>query len=129
MFGSITLLIEMDPAKLNLITAITANGGASPLVTGLLLWPFVFRLSFNLRPLHQAYTDILYASRLFFFQMGEIAFSDNPIVPGIDNSNISNRTRQARALRLVYRRITNAIWSPVADSDEENLRAVSMIAL
>ncbi|KAF7137501.1 hypothetical protein RHSIM_Rhsim07G0108300 [Rhododendron simsii] len=114
-------------AKLNLITATAAHGGASPLVAGLLVWPFVLRLSFSIRPLHQAYTDLVYASRLFFFQMGQIAFSNGSTTagPGIGNGD-SSRTRWARALRLAYRRIIDARWSPVSDSDEENLRAVSV---
>ncbi|KAE9459399.1 hypothetical protein C3L33_08684, partial [Rhododendron williamsianum] len=116
-------------AKLNLITA-TAGGGASPLVAGLLVWPFVLRLSFSIRPLHQAYTDLAHASRLFFFQMGQIAFSNGSTTagPGVGNGD-SSRTRWARALRLVYRRFTDARRSPMSDSDEENLRAVSLIAL
>lgn len=113
-------------AKLNLITATAAHGGASPLVAGLLVWPFVLRLSFNIRPLHQAYTDLVHASRLFFFQMGQIAFSNGSTTAGPGDSS---RTRWARAIRLVYRRITDTRWSLVSDSDEENLRAVSAAAL
>lgn len=118
-------------AKLNLITANATHGAISPLVAGLLVWPFVLRLSFSIRPLHQACTDIVRASRLFFFQMGQIAFTSgiSTAGPGIGNSNISSRTRWARAVRLVYRRITDARRSPMWDSDYENLRAVSMIAL
>ncbi|CAL5442035.1 unnamed protein product [Camellia sinensis] len=105
-------------AKLNLTA--TAGHGASPLVV-ILVCPFLLKLSFSSRPFQRAYNDIIRASRLFFFQLGQIAF--NNIEPA------GPRQRWHRALRLVYQRLTHATRSLASESYEESLRALSMLAL
>ncbi|KAG6788768.1 hypothetical protein NC652_001708 [Populus alba x Populus x berolinensis] len=108
-------------AKLNLLLSKSHTG--TSLIT-CLLCPYVLKLTFSVRLVRQAYTDLLYSSRLFLFQLSQIAFdADQPAAPA------GNSTRLGRALRLVYQRVTRARRSPTAQDDEDNFHALSMFSL
>ncbi|KAG6792155.1 hypothetical protein POTOM_001298 [Populus tomentosa] len=78
-------------AKLNLLLSKSHTG--TSLIT-CLLCPYVLKLTFSVRLVRQAYTDLLYSSRLFLFQLSQIAFdADQPAAPA------GNSTRLGRALR------------------------------
>lgn len=90
-----------------------------------LLGPFVLKFLFStFKPLHQVFRDTVYASRLFLFQMGQIAFSSEPA--GFTNGG---STRWQRAFQLVSGRLILARNSQIAESDEESIRALSVLAL
>ncbi|CAK7356379.1 unnamed protein product [Dovyalis caffra] len=108
-------------AKLNLLLS-TSHTGTS-LVTWLLC-PYALNLTFNVRLLRRVYTDLLYSSRLFLFQVSQIAFdTDQPAAPA------GNSSRLGRVLRLVYQRVTRARRSPTTQDDEDNFHALSMFSL
>ncbi|KAG8382430.1 hypothetical protein BUALT_Bualt05G0076500 [Buddleja alternifolia] len=111
-------------AKLSLIGAASSSHGVSPMVTSLLC-PFVLKLSFSFRPLNKACKDMVYGLRLFFFQMWQITFDTQP-TPG---SGGSSSVRWQRALRLVYESTIQARHAQSTPSAEENLVALSMLAL
>uniref|UniRef100_A0A2N9GGW6 Uncharacterized protein n=1 Tax=Fagus sylvatica TaxID=28930 RepID=A0A2N9GGW6_FAGSY len=74
-------------AKLKLLSP---SHSLSPMVTSL-VWPFLLKMSFSFRIVRGAYTDLVLASRLFFFQLGQIALNPEPA--------FGNTTRLERALR------------------------------
>ncbi|KAL2525166.1 Uncharacterized protein Adt_10220 [Abeliophyllum distichum] len=102
-------------AKLSLTA--TSHGVLTPVVATL-LWPFLLKVSFSLRPLRQLCTDMIHDLRLFFFQMGEITSNSDGIGARFD-----------RALRLVHGRITRVTHARFLDQDEESLHLVSSLAL
>lgn len=105
-------------AKLSLLSP---SHTVSPLVT-CLICPFVLKLSFGLRSFRRAYTDVLHASRLFFFQLSQTAF-DTGAATG-------NSTRWERALRLAYQSVSHARRSPAGTQrDEDSFHALSMFSL
>ncbi|GFZ16520.1 hypothetical protein Acr_25g0009290 [Actinidia rufa] len=108
-------------AKLNMTTG-GHSSGLAPVVASL-VWPFILKLSFGLRPLQQTSTNLLHASRLFFFQLSQIVFNAE--------SNQSQGSRFERAVRLVYQRFarTTRPSPPDSDEDEDSLHTLSMIAL
>ncbi|KAF9689882.1 hypothetical protein SADUNF_Sadunf01G0138600 [Salix dunnii] len=109
-------------AKLNLLFSTSHTGGTS-LIT-CLLCPYVLKLTFSVRLVRHAYTDLLYSSRLFLFQLSQIVFdNDQPAALA------GNSTRLGRALRLVYQRVTRARRPPAAPDDEDNFHALSMLSL
>jgi len=108
-------------AKLNLLLS-TSHTGAS-LVT-FLLFPYVLKLTFTVRLFRRAYTGLLHSSRLFLFQLSQIAFdTDQPAPVGNDS------TRLRRALRLIYQRVTRTRRSQTTQDDEDNFNALSMFSL
>ncbi|KAL9405898.1 hypothetical protein Peur_002870 [Populus x canadensis] len=109
-------------AKLNLLLSKSHTG--TSLIT-CLLCPYVLKLTFSVRLVRQAYTDLLYSSRLFLFQLSQIAFDadDQPAALA------GNSTRLGRALRLLNQRVTRARRSPTAQDDEDNFHALSMFSL
>ncbi|KAG2677625.1 hypothetical protein I3843_12G108400 [Carya illinoinensis] len=105
-------------AKLKLLSATYTT--PSPLVTSL-VWPFLLKLSFSFGLARRTYIDVVYAARLFFFQLGQIAFDTQPA--------LGHNSRVERALRLVYQRVTHASRSQARELDADNFHTLSMIAL
>ncbi|MCD7467436.1 hypothetical protein HAX54_004860 [Datura stramonium] len=104
--------------KLNLI----GSSSRTPLIVSLLC-PFLIRLAAcSFKPLHQIYSNLVRSISLFFFQMRQITINSQP--PARRSS-----MRWERAVRLVYERLTRARHSQFWETDEESLRALSMIAL
>ncbi|KAJ9173389.1 hypothetical protein P3X46_016530 [Hevea brasiliensis] len=110
-------------AKLKLgLSLSSSHTVVSPLLTSLIC-PFVVKLACGLGQVRRAHSDVIYASRLFIFQLGRIAFEDN-------NQDQAFGSRWARALRLVCQRMTQARRSPAAtQSDEDSFHALSMLSL
>ena len=107
-------------AKLNLLASSSQN--LSPLVGGL-MFPFLVKLLLSLRFVRGAYGDVVYAWRLFFFQLGR-STSENEV------GNPANGSRWERAVRLVHGRLTRAARSPAQTlEDEDSLHTLSMLAL
>ncbi|KAJ4712750.1 Decaprenyl diphosphate synthase [Melia azedarach] len=84
-------------AKLNLLSS--AAHGISPAILAGLVCPFVLKFTFSFRFIRQAYVDVLYASRLFVFQLGQIAFESEPAA--------GYNSRWERAIRLISQRVTH----------------------
>ena len=105
-------------AKLKLLSP---SHSLSPMVTSS-VWPFLLKMSFSFRIVRGAYTDLVLASRLFFFQLGQIALNPEPA--------LGNTTRLERALRLVYQRVirTTRSQAPPLD-DDDSFHTLSMFAL
>ncbi|KAK8584468.1 hypothetical protein V6N13_109863 [Hibiscus sabdariffa] len=96
----------------------------SPLL-GSLICSFVIKLAFSLRIVRGACTDMVDATRLFLFQLSQIAFEADghrPPAPG-------NGERWQRALRLVSERMAYATRSQVAQSDEDNFHTLTVLSL
>lgn len=106
-------------AKLSLIAA-THTGPTTPTVAAL-LWPFVLKLSFCFGPIHDACIGMMHGLRLFFFQLGLIAFDSNSAT--VRGGGV---VRWQRALRLLYQRIANA---RPTQSTQDSFVIVSMLAL
>ncbi|MBA0881610.1 hypothetical protein Goshw_024737 [Gossypium schwendimanii] len=109
-------------AKLHLLTP--AHSISAPLLAGFIC-PFVVKLAFRFRIVRRVYIDMLYATRLFFFQLSQIVFDaggDRQPSPG-------DGERWLRALRLVSERITHVRRSPVADSDEDSFHTLTVLSL
>lgn len=124
-------------AKLNLMMGTTNQMiSLTPFLTSL-LWPFMLKVFFSFRPLREALYDTAYGVRLFIFQMGQIAFGPEQITspgtaaPGTGTGIPTQQgmMRWERALRLVYERLTRSRHPQFAESDEESLRALSVLAL
>ncbi|EOY24345.1 Uncharacterized protein TCM_015972 isoform 2, partial [Theobroma cacao] len=93
----------------------------TPLPAGFIC-PFVLKLSFSLRIVRRVYIDVIDASRLFLFQLSQIAFEADQPAP-------ENGDRWERALRLVCQRITHVRRSPMGQSDEDSFRTLTMLSL
>ncbi|GMY30014.1 Decaprenyl diphosphate synthase [Fagus crenata] len=105
-------------AKLKLLSH--SHNLISPMVTSL-VWPFLLKLSFSFRFIRRAYTDLVHASRTFFFQLRQIALNPEPA--------LGNTTRLERALQLVYQRVTRTRRSQAQPLDDDNFHTLSMFAL
>ncbi|GLT35160.1 hypothetical protein SLA2020_096360 [Shorea laevis] len=81
----------------------------------------MLRVSFGLRIVHRAYDDLLFASRLFFFQLGHRAFDAEP--------GQADESRWQRAVRLVCQRVTRVSGSPASQSDEDSLHTLTILSL
>ena len=92
----------------------------NPMVSSL-VWPFLLKLSFSFRLVRRAHTDVVRASRLFVFQLGQIFLNPEP--------TFGNNTRLERALRLVFQRVTRTSRSQAPLVDEDNFHTLSMLAL
>ncbi|KDP39868.1 hypothetical protein JCGZ_03399 [Jatropha curcas] len=90
-----------------------------------LLCPYLVKLAYSLRLAHRAYSDLIYASRLFFFQLGRIAFDEDNNAR--DQTGAPVNDRWERALRLVCQRARRS--PPVTQSDEDSFHALSMFSL
>ncbi|KAF8032823.1 hypothetical protein BT93_D1645 [Corymbia citriodora subsp. variegata] len=114
-------------AKLNHL--IFASRSSSPSLVSYLLWPFLLRLAMSYDRVWRGYSDAVYASRLFFFQLRWIA-----LPPG-DGGDGGGRDRAAharweRALRLVRQRLMSGSRSAaVTLVDEDSFHTLSMLAL
>lgn len=98
----------------------------TPLLTGLIC-PFVLKLSFSFGLVHQTYSDLIHQSRLFFFQLNEIAAADN-----FDDDLQQQQpaaTRLQRALRLLQQAVTHQRNSQASELDEQSIHDLSMVAL
>ncbi|XVE57660.1 hypothetical protein DITRI_Ditri04bG0107400 [Diplodiscus trichospermus] len=105
-------------AKLHLLSP---SHSFTPSVGGLIC-PFVLKVSFSLRIVRRVYIDVVDASRLFFFQLNQIAFEADQPAPG-------DGDRWQRALRLVCHRITHVRRSPAGQSDEDSFHTLTMLSL
>ncbi|KAM1143206.1 hypothetical protein ACFX2I_032071 [Malus domestica] len=110
--------------KLKVVTISASHSNA--VLTGL-IWPFVLKLSFSFRLLYQTYSEFSHASRLFFFQLNQIA------VAGLDDdANHRHRqpvTRLQRALRLLRHTVTQERQLQALELDEQSMHALAMVAL
>ncbi|KAK4365858.1 hypothetical protein RND71_013738 [Anisodus tanguticus] len=107
--------------KLNLIAS--SRSLNTPLIVSLLC-PYLIRLAAcSVKPLHQIYSNLVHSVRLFFFQIRQITLNSQP--PPASRTTM----RWQRAVRLVYERLTRARQSQFWETDEESLRALSMISL
>lgn len=88
-----------------------------------LIWPLVLKLVFSFRQVREAFINVLYNLRLFFFQMGQITLSADP-----DGGN-GGGDRWQRAVRLVYERLSHARDAESTAAVEESFYELSMIAL
>ncbi|KAG6782358.1 hypothetical protein POTOM_011757 [Populus tomentosa] len=80
-------------AKLNLLSRTRAS-----LVT-FLLFPYVLKLTFTVRLFRRAYTGLLHSSRLFLFQLSQIAFdTDQPAPIKVDTAVVRPATIQSTVL-------------------------------
>ncbi|KAM1024555.1 hypothetical protein ACFX13_038551 [Malus domestica] len=108
--------------KLKVVTMSTSHSGA--VLTGL-IWPFVLKLSFSFRLVHQTYSEIIHAWRLFFFQLNQIAAVDLD-----DDANYRQpATRLQRALRLLQQTVTQERQSEALELDEQSIHALTMVTL
>ncbi|KAB2632462.1 hypothetical protein D8674_028709 [Pyrus ussuriensis x Pyrus communis] len=110
--------------KLKVVTMSTSHSIA--VLTGL-IWPFVLKLSFSFRLVHQTSSEIIHAWRLFFFQLNQIAAVDLD-----DDANHHHRqpaTRLQRTLRLLQRTVTQERQSEALELDEQSIHALTMVAL
>ncbi|XWS49106.1 hypothetical protein CRYUN_Cryun13aG0135300 [Craigia yunnanensis] len=105
-------------AKLHLLSP---SHSFTPLVA-VLICPFVLKLSFSLRIVRRVYIDVIDASRLFFFQLNQIAFEADHPAP-------ANGDRWQRVIRLVCQRITHVRRSPAGQSDEDSFHTLTMLSL
>lgn len=109
-------------AKLKLLSSAATSHSICPAILAGLVCPLVLKFCFSFRLLRQAYIDLVYASRLFAFQLGQIAFDSGPAA----SSNIhSLGSRWQRALRLVCERVT---LTPT-QSDEHDFHTLTLISL
>ncbi|KAK9927558.1 hypothetical protein M0R45_024739 [Rubus argutus] len=121
--------------KLKLLSC-TSHSLITPVVSGL-IWPFVIKLSFSLRLVRRTYTDVIHASRLFFFQMEQIiraidehGHADHDERP-VAIIGTNNNSRLERAVRLVHQTVTNSVRqsSEALQLDEQSIHTLAMIAL
>lgn len=110
--------------KYKLLIAANQTATITPMITTL-LWPFLLKLFFSFRPLHEALLDITYGLRLFLFQMGQIAFGSDPPAAATAHGGM----RWERAFRLVNERLIRTRHPRFSESEEESLRALSVLAL
>ncbi|KAI4327119.1 hypothetical protein L6164_019619 [Bauhinia variegata] len=92
----------------------------SPVVCGLAC-PLALKLLMGFRLFREAYTEALYASRLFLFRLGQIAFGRRPLA--------TNGHRLERAIRLISQTINNS--APLHDQQlpPDTILALSMLSL
>ncbi|GMJ00402.1 hypothetical protein HRI_003709400 [Hibiscus trionum] len=113
-------LVAVAMAKLHLLSR--SHSFTTPSVAAL-IGPFVLKVSFRMSFLRRLYIDAFDASRLFFFQLSQIALGAEQPAP--DNGG----HRWQRALRLVCQRITHVRRSTVAESEEDSFHTFSMLSL
>ncbi|XVF13378.1 hypothetical protein REPUB_Repub08aG0203000 [Reevesia pubescens] len=107
-------------AKLHFLSS---SSRFTPLLAGLIC-PFVLKVSFSLSIVRRVYIDVIDASRLFFFQLSQIAFQDDD-QPAPGNGG----DRWQRILRLVCQRITHVRRSPAGQSDEDSFHTLTILSL
>ncbi|KAK2649066.1 hypothetical protein Ddye_016555 [Dipteronia dyeriana] len=91
-----------------------------------LICPFLLKFSYSFKLIRRGYIDLLHASRLFAFQLQQIAFNTEPPLPRM-GGNVSSRWE--RALRLVCQRITHVRRSPPTQSDEDSFHTLTVVSL
>ncbi|KAL4602478.1 hypothetical protein ACB092_10G055400 [Castanea dentata] len=106
-------------AKLKFLSP-SPSHSLNPIVSSL-VWPFLLKLSFSFILVRRAHTDVVHASRLFVFQLGQIFSNPEP--------TFGNNNRLERALRLVFQRVTRTSRSQALLVDEDNFHILSMLAL
>ncbi|KAE8055903.1 hypothetical protein FH972_012714 [Carpinus fangiana] len=106
-------------AKLNLLSQ---PRSLSPFVSSLVL-PFLLKLSFSFPLVTRNCVGVVDASRLFFFQLGQIAFGS------ADQSAFGGGSRLERALRLVHRSRSHARRPQAPQIEDDSLHALSMFVL
>lgn len=107
-------------AKLNFIFG---SHGLSPILAAL-IWPFLIKLAFSTRLVHQDFNDLVHGSRLFLFQLQQIVESE-----ARGGAEVEAEPRWQRAVRLVYRRATQTRAASGSSEEEDALHTLSMIAL
>ncbi|EEF33452.1 uncharacterized protein LOC8265550 [Ricinus communis] len=116
-------------AKFKFLSLSSHNVVVSPLLASFLC-PFLVKLACSLRLVRRASSDVIYASRLFTFQLGRIAFD---VSGGTGNNQqeavLGLGNRWGRAVRLICQRITLAIRSPATTHDDDSFHALSMFSL
>ncbi|KAK8658199.1 hypothetical protein V6N13_036411 [Hibiscus sabdariffa] len=113
-------VVAVAMAKLHLLSP--SHSFTTPLVAGLIC-PFVLKVSFRLSFLRRVYIDAFDASRLFIFQLSQIALGADQPAPG------NGGRRWQRALRLVCQRIAQVRRPTVAESEEDSFHTFSMLSL
>lgn len=101
---------------------IVTHHSLGPAVLAGFACPLALKLLLGFRMFREACFEALYASRLFLFRLGHIAF---------DNESIANDARFERAFRLICHTITNPRRSGVSEipMEMETVHALSMLAL
>ncbi|KZV47101.1 hypothetical protein F511_32461 [Dorcoceras hygrometricum] len=87
--------------------------------TAVLIWPLVLKFVFSFRHVQEAFINMLYSLRLFFFQMGQITLS----------TDHGGGDRWQRVVRLVYERLCHAMDAESTTAVEESFYDLSMITL
>ncbi|KAL5748479.1 hypothetical protein ACOSP7_025521 [Xanthoceras sorbifolium] len=113
-------------AKLNYILLSPSHSSVTPILASLIC-PFLLKFSCSFKLIRRAYVDLLYASRLFVFQLHQIAFDTQYQQPQLRINN--NGSRWERALRLVCQRITHVRRSPPTLSDEDSFHTLTVLSL
>ncbi|KAK3434597.1 hypothetical protein EUGRSUZ_D02077 [Eucalyptus grandis] len=118
-------------AKLNHL--VLASRSSSPAVVSFLVWPFLLKLSLSGERVLRGYSDAMYASRLFLFQLRRIALHGGGGGGGSSGGgggrDHAADTRWERALRLVRQRLISWGRSRVMLVDEDSFHTLSMLAL
>ncbi|KAL3743274.1 hypothetical protein ACJRO7_018561 [Eucalyptus globulus] len=115
-------------AKLNHL--VLASRSSSPAVVSFLVWPFLLKLSLSSKRVLRGYSDAVYASRLFLFQLRWITLhGDGGGGGGGGGRDHVADTRWERALRLVRQRLISWGRSRVMLVDEDSFHTLSMLAL
>ncbi|KAK4845035.1 hypothetical protein QYF36_027492 [Acer negundo] len=119
-------------AKLNYVLISPSHRTTITPLLATLICPFLLKFSYSFKLIRRAYSDLLYASRLFAFQLQQIAFDTEPPLPRLGgNGNVNNNgsSRWERAMRLVCQRITHVRRSPPTQSDEDSFHTLTVLAL
>ncbi|KAK9103008.1 hypothetical protein Sjap_020262 [Stephania japonica] len=111
-------------AKLKLLAVNSTGSSTFPLVTALVL-PFILKIPF-ITHTRSMYSDIVAASRLFFFRLSIIIHGGESSSTGSGHNH-----RWERAFRLIRERISNRrrLSSLTQSQQEDSLHAASMLAL
>ncbi|GLT91067.1 hypothetical protein SLE2022_089760 [Rubroshorea leprosula] len=86
-----------------------------------LICPYVLRVFFSPGIIGRGYVDLLYASRLFFFQLGHIVSDAEP--------GQANESRWQRAVRLVCQWVNRVRRSPASQLDEDSFHSLTILSL
>lgn len=100
-------------AKVKLVGLSKCHAFTATPILATLMWPFLFKLLLNLRPIKDIVESMGNDSSLFVFQLGQIVMSQ-----------ATSRRRWQRILRLAQERMSTA-----QQSYDDTLHTLSMVAL
>ncbi|KAF5734897.1 hypothetical protein HS088_TW15G00394 [Tripterygium wilfordii] len=102
------------------INFLSVSHSVAPVLVSLIC-PFALKVAFSVGIVRRGYADLVYAARLFFFQMSQIALDREPSLSS------GGSTRWERVVRLVYQRVAHARRTTVSDAD--SFHTLSVITL